>query len=994
LISGVLAEPVLVGRERELETLQHYLDLAVQGKGTTVFVSGEAGSGKTRLVNEFLNSSKQKRDVTELVGWCLSNSGTPYFPFIEAFNVYSSGALTRDEEMGLKVWLMGPRKSEKSLELGSLSPEAWKDSTFAAVTQFLFSISAKQPTILFIDDLQWADTASLALLHYVSRFITSKRVLVLTTFRSEDLIPDSEGRPHPLVDTLRLMGRENLFKEIKLTDLGRSDVSLLAENMVGGRVQSELAEKLANESQGNPLFIVESLKMLTESGSLVQENDRWRLSAGEIGIPAKIKDILLRRLGVLKPNQRKILEIASIIGFKFNPELLASVAAQDSLETLETLDAIEKFTSLVVGEGDVYRFDHAKYRDALYDEISQPLRRAYHGRIAERIERNSDTTGKLPVGDLAFHYATAGNKEKAVKYALAAGEEALKIYSGTEAIKHFRYVLDETKDDMKYAEQRMIAMEGLGDGLYAKGRCRDAVEVFEQLSEITVFNSMKARALEKAIDASFFGGDYSRTIDCVNKIGEYSELTPLERARLRFDKAKAKAWGGEFIETPSAHYLKEMEESLRVFEGEYSLSDIHSALLEMTTAYVANDQLESAIAAAVRARALSEFSKNAGETAMVASWMSLTYFITKLEDEGLKALEDAMRINEKISDPISRAFKETTTYWLSGQLIESKAASKLFSGLPLEKMRSFGTGAKLKFFMSGIISGALRDFKQSLKAAIAQSLKGAACADETDSYLYKTFNYGNLVREYSMLGDLERAEEYYKKLAKIFDETSVSGIFHSRAAYASVRASYFSTKKQWEEANKFHEKAIAIFESGCVAGVPQMPVAGERIAYCWTLLQQGRFSDAKLQFEKAKEVMENLDRRFVHSNVLGHIIAPVKVQVDREFNMRLDLINVAKNPGVLVKVESVVPANFKVTSIQPNYNMQNISMDLEKKSIKPFTDEAITLTMQPTKAGVFNLNPQLIYVDELGETKICKVDPINVTVMPPDAVGFSKKGGS
>ena len=86
----VLAEPVLVGRERELEELQNYLDLAVQGKGKTVFVSGEAGSGKTRLVSEFLATAKHKRNITQLLGWCLSNSGVPYFPFIEAFNVHSS----------------------------------------------------------------------------------------------------------------------------------------------------------------------------------------------------------------------------------------------------------------------------------------------------------------------------------------------------------------------------------------------------------------------------------------------------------------------------------------------------------------------------------------------------------------------------------------------------------------------------------------------------------------------------------------------------------------------------------------------------------------------------------------------------------------------------------------------------------------------------------------------------------------------------------------
>ena len=500
--------------------------------------------------------------------------------------------------------------------------------------------------------------------------------------------------------------------------------------------------------------------------------------------------------------------------------------------------------------------------------------------------------------------------------------------------------------------------------------------MFEQLSSIATSNLVKLRALGKAIDASFFQGDYSHSVDFADRLVEYPELNRLERARVHFNKAKVKAWGGLFREN-----LKEMEESLRVFEGEYALSDMHFALLEITTTYISVDQLENAIAAGLRGRALSEYSTSAGDAASVDSWLGLTFFLTKLEEEGLKALAESFKISEKISDPISRAFVETTAYWLSGQLIEAKAAGKLFSGLPLESMRSFGRVAKIKFLMSSLISGALREFKQSLKTAIAQSLKGAECADETDSYVYQTFNYGNLVREYSALGDMEQAEKYLEKLAKIFDETSISGIFHPRFAYASVKASCFSSKKQWKEANKFHEEAIKTCLSGSTANV--MAIAGERQSYCWTLLQQGRFADAKIQFEKAKETMDSLDKRFLHSNVLGHLIVPMMVKVDREFNMRLDLVNVAKNAGVLVRVDGLVPVEFKVIAMQPNYSLKNGSVELDKKTIEPFTDEVITLSVHATKTGTLNLNPKLIYIDDLGETKTCNIDPVSITVHPP-----------
>ena len=199
----------------------------------------------------------------------------------------------------------------------------------------MLSISAKKPLILFIDDLQWADSASLSLLHYISRSISAARVLVLATYRSEELSPDAEGRPHPLLETLRLMRREGLFTEITLPHLDQADVAALAEKMVGGSLHSELADRLAEESGGNPLFVVESLRMLSEHGSLVQDSGRWRLSIDEVGIPTKIKDIILRRVGMLKPNQRRILDLASVIGEKFDVELLGAVLGQDSLKCLK-----------------------------------------------------------------------------------------------------------------------------------------------------------------------------------------------------------------------------------------------------------------------------------------------------------------------------------------------------------------------------------------------------------------------------------------------------------------------------------------------------------------------------------------------------------------------------------------------------------------------------------------------------------------------------------
>jgi predicted ATPase len=250
---GTLAEPVLVGRDEELKELQALLYSAVEGKGNAVFVSGEAGSGKTSLVRDFLNSTKSK-GVTVLAGWCLSDAATPYFPFIEAFNSYFN-RLEQEQPMnlhrpgeplgfagtgqaanmnwGITAWLAGPKPAERPGKPKVVSPEVWKDQVFAGVAGTLHAMASEEPIILFIEDIHWADSASIALLHYIARSIyNSERILVLATFRSEELTADAEGRSHPLHETLRLMKREELFKEIKLSGLEQDSVKSIAQSML------------------------------------------------------------------------------------------------------------------------------------------------------------------------------------------------------------------------------------------------------------------------------------------------------------------------------------------------------------------------------------------------------------------------------------------------------------------------------------------------------------------------------------------------------------------------------------------------------------------------------------------------------------------------------------------------------------------------------------------------------------------------------------------
>ena len=339
----ILAEPILVGREPELDELQQALKSTFNGKGTTIFVSGEAGSGKTRLTNEFLNYAKDN-GVTVLSGWCLSHVAVPYLPFVEALESYSSPnqktIKSNNQQLEAETWLKGPDNNQ------IMSTQAWKDQTFSAVTKELLYLSASRPLILFIDDLHWADSASLSMLHYISRSISSERILVIAAFRTEEVKSFVEGG-NKLSETLRIMGREGIFKEIRLGPISQANVCSIAENMLGSKVKLSFIQTLTVESQGIPLFIVELLRMLHEQEALLKENGEWTLNVDKFNIPSKVKDIILRRVESLTHDQKRILEVAATIGEVFDPKLVAAVVSKDSLDVVESLNTIAEryFTS-------------------------------------------------------------------------------------------------------------------------------------------------------------------------------------------------------------------------------------------------------------------------------------------------------------------------------------------------------------------------------------------------------------------------------------------------------------------------------------------------------------------------------------------------------------------------------------------------------------------------------------------------------------------------
>jgi tetratricopeptide (TPR) repeat protein len=919
----VLAEPIFVGREQELKDLTQLLERTVAGKGSTIFISGEAGSGKTRLITEFLNII-QKREITILSGWCLSNAALPYFPFIEAFSSDLSsreGGAIVSQQLSIRSLLSEAYPTERLEKNKTVAPQVWKDQAFASVTRELLFMSSVKPLILVLEDIHWADSASLALLHYISRAMANEKILVLVTYRSEELGRDAEGRRHPLVETIQLMGREGLFKEIKLANLDQDGVIGIAESMLGGKVNLELAEKLVEESRGNPLFVVEFLRMLSERGSLVRERSQWRLSVDELGMPSKVRDIILRRIGALRTDQRRVLDVASVIGDKFNPDLIGGVLSKDHLEILEVLNDILKSTSLVRVEENWYRFDHEKSREVLYEQISLPLKRGYHARIAEQIKDASQNGKEVSFSDLAYHYAQAGNREKSLKYTLAAGQDALSRFSNAEAIKHFKYVLESVANLDELADERNVALEGLGDAYAANCMYADAIKTFDRLAESGI-GSLRLRAFRKAMDAAFIKGDKpDLLLEYAKKAEELALDDRLEMGRVILNRGRAFAWAGRGdIKLDLADY----EAALQVFEEENSLADVAEALWRMGEVYASLEDLVEKVGYLLRSRAIFRELGDVRKEIAVSRSIGIAFTFLGLFPEAKRELGNVLRVGEKI-------------------------------GVFNELARAVG------------ILGFLDECEGKFAEALSQVLKALEYIEKTDVSYVQAFDLGALTRLYSKLGDVKRAEEYFDRMTKLPPE--VLSTLNVRLNVALSKGVYYAAKDRWKESNQIFEALAANLEGSLFI-----------TDYIWALEKQGRIEEAKVQRDKVQKNLEQTKKRFEHANVQLSVMAPRMVQVGEVFEMRLDLVNVAKNSGMLVKVEGLIPSGCKVISLPSFCSIQNSSIKMNNKRIGPFQFEPIKIKISFAEAGMYNLDPILYYTSDLGEPRTAKAKQITITV--------------
>jgi adenylate cyclase len=325
-----------------------------------------------------------------------------------------------------------------------------RNGMFETTAQQIINIATIKPVILFIDDLHWADTGALHLLHYLARTIKNQQVAIIGAYRPEDLADTT--KIHPLQVLLDRMIPEKLVKQINLERFNNLETSDMIQSLLHDtKFPEEFSEYIHSETEGNPFFIEEVLHSMEEDGAISFNKDQtsWSLigKIPEIKLPDTIKEVVHARMSRLSENMRLVLEIASVLGEEFEYDTLAAVSKLDEEQLVTNLDDLIRFKIIIeqpttFGQSIHYRFAHNKICEVIYNGLGQSHRRLLHAKTANAIEEKNKNDLNRVIYELAEHCYQAGDYKRSLRFASKAGDKALQGFAPEKAKTFYQWGLD------------------------------------------------------------------------------------------------------------------------------------------------------------------------------------------------------------------------------------------------------------------------------------------------------------------------------------------------------------------------------------------------------------------------------------------------------------------------------------------------------------------------------------------------------------------------
>jgi ABC-type oligopeptide transport system substrate-binding subunit/class 3 adenylate cyclase len=501
---GHAAHAGLVGRDRELATLGEAVESALAGTGSVLLLTGEAGIGKSRLLQElrarFTGATAPVGAPTWIEGRCVSyGESLAYWPFRDMLRSWLAVGAD-DPELRVRIALrrrtealFGDRANEIYPYLGTLlelslepdalarvaelSPEALQYRTFEVVRTLFARLADDGPLAVVIDDLHWADATSIQLATSLLGVADEAAVMLVIAMRSE------RDRPSWHFREQAASSFPHRLRELALEALGAdAERQLLTELVGSGTLPSHLESQVLDQAEGNPFFLEELVGSIADAGALVRTEAGWRFDHEvELHVPDSVEQVILARIARLQPQTRGVLTAAAVVGRNFGLPLLEHLAKLDgelrpALTELQRLDLVRESRRWPQPE---YRFKHVLIQEAAYGTIVASNRRSLHRRAAEWLERRREEGAEPDLGLLARHWLAAEDEERAIHFLTLAGDRARERWSLDEAIESYHALLPLLD---RRGERQAIALVlfKLALALHTALRFREANEAYQR----------------------------------------------------------------------------------------------------------------------------------------------------------------------------------------------------------------------------------------------------------------------------------------------------------------------------------------------------------------------------------------------------------------------------------------------------------------------------------------------------------------------------------
>ena len=724
------------------------------------------------------------------------------------------------------------------------------------ITRGLHRESRTAPVCLMLEDLQWADSSTLAALHYLSRNTRSDPVLLIGTYRPEDLLPLQDGTEHPLQAFLRTAATENLLAS---TELGRLDEKATAEMVRAVLEPSELPDDFLahvhRETDGNPMYVLELLRLYEQEGAILQEEGRWR--AREVCTtcaPARINEVVLRRLGRLRPDQRNLLDCASVIGLEFSSEILGPALGLPRLGLLRSLHELEDPHRLVRARQDRYRFDQTRVRELLYSGLGPGLKREYHRLVAESYEAAGADRPDSVLDELAYHYRRAGERDRAIPLLARAGDRSRGDFAEQEALASYSQALELMGDDARYRGDAADLYERAGGVLSGTGQFDRAIEHYRKA--LAILSSGKlgwsrptrdrtARVMRLMSEAMEKKGDLESAEHGLESALELlGDTAGAERGRVLLDKGVLSWKRGDY---PGAARLgaEALAEFERAEEDPKDLSKAHNML-----GLLAQSRGDYP-------GALSEFEKSldidrgtgdlpsaiATQNNMGVAWWNKDEY-----DRAAQIFEENLHLIEKVGDPHALA----NTYnnlglvqWNRGRNAQAREWHE--KSLAIRERIGDRPGIAACLNNLGLVDWALGDYSSALgnferciglRRELGDRAGIAVCLN----------NIGNIHADRSRY---DLALEHYRRSLAIMEEL---GDRQGIATALNNLGDVASRQGRLDESFDFHNRSVEILES--IGDIQGVAVALNNIGNLY--IEKGDYEKTLEYFEKSRQIIEKI----------------------------------------------------------------------------------------------------------------------------------------